>query len=272
MTLAVIGIGLLAGALGSMVGLGGGILIVPALTIFLDIPVKTAISASLISLVATSIMSVSVFSKRGFIHFELGFYLLVTTLLGSFLGSYSIQFVDQKTILILFVGLIVMAIYAMFNKLKIKQDSWVPAGSDDGQKFVLVGEFETPKGPTFYGVENLKKSIGVSFAAGCISGMLGVGGGIVQVPVMNILSKVPLKVSTATSSFIIGFTGLASAIVYILYDQWDLRLTSTLIIGVLAGSYVGSKLALKLSNTLTVGVFIAVLVATAIKLMLKVLE
>ncbi len=259
--MAVLTIGFIAGSFGAMVGLGGGILIVPALTIFLDIPIKTAISASLISLVATSLMSVSVFSKRRLIHYEMGYFLSVTTLIGAFSGSFSVQFMNVKIITLIFILLIICAIYFMLKKIL---NFHATTQIMDLEPNPIEGKMPTPK--------NLSLSMGLSIIAGAISGMLGVGGGIIQVPIMSTISQLPLKIATSTSSFIIGFTGLSSALIFIIYGEWDLELTSILILGVLLGSYTGAKISLKMPSIIMMRIFVVVMLLMAIRLSLKLID
>ncbi|MBL7996314.1 sulfite exporter TauE/SafE family protein [bacterium] len=268
-------IGFVAGTLGSMVGLGGGIIMVPALTILLGVDIKSAISASLISLVATSIMSVSVFAKKELVHFKLGLILVSTTIVGSFGGSYIGVYLDPNTLMILFTALMIFAAIMLIRNLKKKTEDGDYESQTDvhvGGFFGISGKYRSEKSGQVQGftVRRVPLNIGLSTFAGAISGMLGVGGGIIQVPMMHIVGGVPIKIASATSSFMIGFTGFAGAIVYFMYDQFDVVMTSGLIIGIIGGSYSGSKIAMKVNSKFLIMVLLVVLLYTSFRMIMKV--
>lgn len=268
-------IGAVAGTLGSMVGLGGGIIMVPALTILLGVDIKNAISASLISLVATSVMSVSVFAKKKVVHFKLGLILVSTTIVGSFVGSYIGVYLEPRILMILFASLMILASAMLFRNLKRRtvDVSYEPAEGEGAESFLYInGTFrsETSGEMEFFKVKRVPLNIILSTFAGCISGLLGVGGGIIQVPMMHLVGGVPIKIASATSSFMIGFTGLAGAIVYFIYDQFNLVMTSALIIGIICGSYLGSKIALKVNSKFLIVVLLVILLYTSFRMFSKV--
>lgn len=269
-------IGVAAGTLGSMVGLGGGIIMVPALTILLGVEIKNAISASLISLVATSIMSVSVFAKKELVHFKLGLLLVSTTIIGSFAGSYVGVYLDPQILMILFASIMIFAAFMLLRNFSNSSNDVVYESKEtDGKEHFLEihGKYRSEQNNEMltFKARRVPLSIGLSTFGGCISGLLGVGGGIIQVPMMHLIGGVPIKVASATSSFMIGFTGLAGAVVYFLYDQFDVVMTSCLIIGIIAGSYVGSKIAMKVNSKFLISVLLIVLVYTAFRMFMKVL-
>lgn len=268
-------IGAAAGTLGSMVGLGGGIIMVPALTILLGTDIKNAISASLISLVATSVMSVSVFTKKQLVHFKLGLILVSTTIIGSFAGSYIGVYLEPKILMLLFAFLMILSAIMLFKNLRapLRLTAQTPIKKQTQEGFLdilgtmrseLSGEVET------FRVRRVRLNIILSTFAGCISGLLGVGGGIIQVPMMHLIGGVPIKVASATSSFMIGFTGLAGAIVYFIYDQFDLVMTSALIIGIIGGSYLGSKIAMRVKSKSLIILLLIVLLYSSFRMFMKV--
>lgn len=268
-------IGFAAGTLGSMVGLGGGIIMVPALTILLGVDIKNAISASLISLVATSIMSVSVFAKKQLVNFKLGLILVFTTIVGSFAGSYAGVYMDAHILMILFGSMMIFAAL-MLSRNFIKPAAEVgisfTTSEDNNRFFDIYGNYrsETSNTLLFFKVKRVPLNILLSSLAGCISGMLGVGGGIVQVPMMHLIGGVPIKVASATSSFMIGFTGFAGAIVYFVHDRFDLVMTAGLVIGIIGGSYVGSRIAMIVNSRVLIIVLLIVLVYTSFRMFMKV--
>ncbi len=270
-------IGAAAGTLGSMVGLGGGIIMVPALAILLGVDIKNAISASLISLVATSVMSVSVFAKKHLVHFKLGLILVSTTIVGSFGGSYIGVYLEPKILMLLFGCLMVLAALMLLKNLRVPlRDSTqdpIEKKTEEGLLDIVgtirsedSGEIET------FRVRRVPLNIILSTFAGCISGLLGVGGGIIQVPMMHLIGGVPIKVASATSSFMIGFTGLAGAVVYFIYDRFDLVMTSALIIGIIGGSFLGSKIAMRVRSKYLIIILLIVLLYSSFRMFAKVVS
>ncbi len=269
-------IGTAAGTLGSLVGLGGGIIMVPALTILLGVDIKYAISASLISLVATSVMSVSVFAKKKLVHFKLGLLLETTTIAGSFAGSYIGVYLNAEVLMVLFAIVLIAASAMLIRNLYKKNNG--PAltyvAPSAAEAFLEVRGSYTPEGAGTayeYEVKKVPLNIVLSTFAGGISGLLGVGGGIFKVPMMHLIGGVPVKVATATSSFMIGFTGLAGAIVYFIYDRFDPVMTASLIFGIIGGSYIGSKIAMRVPAKALVVTLLIVLLYTSFRMMVKVI-
>ncbi len=267
-----------AGLLGSMVGLGGGIIVVPALTLLLNVNIKNAVSSSLISLVATSVMSVSVYAERRLVHYRLGLVFVFTTILGSFLGSYVGVYLDPQTVMICFAVLIGAAIPVMTVRLfqgeKYIDRSVLRTGPVTRTGLLeLYGRYpaDDTEGGSYYRVRHAKAGAALSTLAGAVSGLLGVGGGIIQVPMLNGLCGVPVRVATATSAFMIGFTGLAGATTYFLYEQFDLSMTGAVVVGVTVGSWMGSRLALLIRTRAIVGILIAVLVATLVRMVIRIM-
>lgn len=264
-----IGIGFLAGFIGSLVGLGGGIIVVPALTIALNMDIKNAIGASLVSLISTSVMTVSVLAKNNLVHFQLGLLLVSTTIFGSFLGSYTAVFLNPKILMIVFASFMLAAAYMLLRKKKISEESLMDTVPPTSNALDLYGEIKKESGIKYFKIKRVKLGIGLSAIAGWLSGMLGVGGGIVQVPMMNLICGVPIKIAAATSSFMIGFTGLAGALVYGLFGKIDWYLSASLVLGTMLGSYAGSKAAVKLKSGVMAKILVAVLIVSAIRLIIK---
>jgi uncharacterized protein len=268
-------IGCGAGFIGSMVGLGGGIIVVPALTILMNIDIRQAISASLISLVATSVMSVSVFSRSQLIHFKFGLILSLATILGSFLGSIAAIYTSQSILMILFSVILFISVYALYKNNQNGEPDLQPTNEDVLLRrnfFSMDGYYINGQGERiYYRIKHPANGISLSGIAGIISGMLGVGGGVLQVPVMSLICGIPLKVATATSSFIIGYTGLAGGLVYFVFGNIDPVLTSALILGILSGAYTGAKTAVKLQTKMIARILNVVLIVSAIRMLLKAL-
>ncbi len=265
-----VGIGFAAGVVGSMLGLGGGIIIVPALTILLDINVKSAIAASLISLVATSVMAVSVYARQGLVNYKLGMAFETMTIIGSFVGSWTAIYIDERWLLYCFGLLLISAGGTMLHR------AWGGSRPSAGGRAISsarspwMGEYVDAGGQIVsYEVRHAMPGTLLSIVAGWISGLLGVGGGVVKVPIMTSICGLPMRVATATSSFMIAFTGLAGALVYFMYGHVDVTMTSALAIGVVAGAMTGSWQALRMSSKYLTLVFVVVLAVTAVRLMIK---
>jgi hypothetical protein len=271
--------GVLAGLIGSMVGLGGGIIVVPALTLILGVDMKSAISASLISLIATSAMSVMVYAKQEMIHYRLGLILCLATVIGSFSGSYMAVLLKADILMIVFALIQIAAVGMLIKRnfyLKPVIDETILHAPivKDGSFFSLSGTAYSEHHHTHvpYDVVRIKAGFVISIFAGVLSGMLGVGGGVLQVPTMNVICKVPVKVSAATSSFMIGFTGLAGALIFFLFGKTDLVLTGSLVIGILAGAYAGAHWAVSIRTRTLTGILIAVLLVSATRFLIKAIE
>lgn len=266
-------VGFIAGALGSLLGLGGGIIMIPVLTILLDVDIKSAISSSLVSLVATSVMTVSVLGRHGLINYRLGLLFVSTTIVGSFGGSMTGVYVHEQFLLVAFSVLLLAGAVVMVRRVLDHRNRPDERIQDEASvRLGIGGTYMDAAGQTRdYRVRYPLWGTALSTAAGWISGLLGVGGGIVQVPLMNSLCQVPMKVATATSSFMIGFTGLAGALVYFLHGSVDLLMTAALVIGIVAGSIVGSRAAIRVSSRTLLWLFVIVLVVSAMRLIHKAL-
>lgn len=273
--IAYLAIGCSAGFIGSMVGLGGGIVLVPALTILMNIDIRQAIGASLISLVATSVMSVSVYSGKNLIHYKFGLILSLFTILGSFIGSYVAVFTASKTLMFLFSGILIVAGYALLRKNHndIVYDTVQNNQPENDSFFNMQGEIADSGGiKKMYTIRHPVRGMSLSGFAGFISGMLGVGGGLLQVPMMHLVCGMPLKAATATSTFIIGYTGLAGGLVYYIYGNIQAAMTASLIVGLLIGAYIGARTAMVLKTKIIARVLIIVLVLSAIRMLVKAFE
>lgn len=271
--------GLAAGFIGAMVGLGGGIIVVPALTLLFGLDMKAAISASLISLIATSVMSVMVYAQKEMIHYRLGFILSFATVLGSFAGSYLAVILSATVLMVIFATLQSAAAFHLLKKTIVPGRSVEIISADTTEEgrssfFKLTGSvfLEKEKRWQLYRIVRLRVGFIFSFFAGLFSGMLGVGGGILQVPVMHLICRVPLKNATATSAFMIGFTGLAGALIFFAFGKIQPILTASLILGILGGAYFGAQTAARIQTKYIAFLLIALLLISAVRLWTKALE
>jgi len=241
-SLALLGFGSAIGLLGSVLGVGGGIFMVPFLVLVFEIPIHQAVAASLAAIVATSSAVAAVNVERGLANIRLGIALEVTTALGSVAGALLANRLSGAAVQLLF-GLTLLPVSVLMFLKGRRALRHGPAAS--GPRNAKVSSFDAAfydpaaGGHTNYEVRNMAPASGISFFAGSLSGLLGIGGGVVQVPVMNLLCGVPMKAAAATSNFIIGVSAAASAFVYFRRGLMPLELTGVIVTGVLLGSFLG---------------------------------
>jgi uncharacterized membrane protein YfcA len=259
---------ILAGLIGAVFGLGGGILIIPFLTLVEGVPVPYAIGASIVSVVATSSASAATYVQDRLTNLRLGMFLEVGTVLGAITGAFVAGFLAPIILFILFGLMLIYASAIMIAGRRIDFPSGV-VSDKAAQKLRLGSEYFDPAtGATSrYEVTNTLRTLGISGIAGVVSGLLGVGGGIISVPTMNLLSKVPVKVASATSNFMIGVTAAASSTVYFVRGDVQPLLVAPLMIGVVIGAAFGTRL-LRRTPPLKVKLLFAILLITISVLMI----
>ncbi|HEK19793.1 MULTISPECIES: sulfite exporter TauE/SafE family protein [unclassified Mucilaginibacter] len=229
-----------AGLLGSLTGLGGGVVIIPLLTLLLGVDIHYAIGASLVSVIATSSGSAAAYVKEGITNIRLGMFLEIATTVGALVGALLAVYIPTHYIAILFgVILTFSAIMSLRKKAEtiIKEPSYLAA------KLKLYGSYPSGDGePVNYGVTNVGGGFFMMLFAGIISGLLGIGSGALKVIAMDTIMRIPFKVSTTTSNFMIGVTAAASAVVYLQRGYIDPGIAMPVVIGVLFGAMTGSKI------------------------------
>src|ERR1700729_2667223 len=225
-------LGFFAGLLGAVTGMGGGILLTPILALHFGIPIRQAIGTSLVAVITTSAASSSVHLQRHTTDIRLGMTLELATALGAAVMAYLVGYFNRNALEGLFAAfLLYSAITILIKRGKVKDE--------DNSSPGINGEVVIPP----YEPKRYPLGLGASLVAGMLSGLLGIGGGPIKVPVMYIFMNVPLMVATATSNFMIGVTAAASAIVY--YRRGDIlvELAAPLAVGVFLGSLLGARLA-----------------------------
>jgi uncharacterized protein len=261
-----------AGLFGSLLGLGGGILIVPLLTLGFGLPLIHAVGVSLICVIVTSGAAASVYLERRVANLRLGMTLELFTACGALIGGLIAFLLPERTIELLFTALLVYTAVTMARRrdgpAAIAEPVAAESADESGDAFVGPTFVDQLSGPG-YRVHRLGFGLVGSVIAGVASALLGIGGGLVKVPVMHVVMGVPLRVATATSNLMIGITGSASAIIYVLRGGIDPYATAPTAIGVFIGASIGSRIAARIHLRLLRGLFVAILLYTASQMLLR---
>jgi hypothetical protein len=230
-----------AGFLGSLTGLGGGVVIVPVLTLLFHVDIRYAIGASLVSVIATSSGAAAAYVREGFTNIRVGMFLEIATSLGALTGALLASILPTAVIGIVFGVVLLYSAWASVHKND--EESARPDSPDPIARWLaLDGSYPGATGPIFYSVCNVPAGFGLMAAAGILSGLLGIGSGALKVLAMDQAMHLPFKVSTTTSNFMIGVTAAASAGVYFSRGYIDPGLSMPVMLGVLAGSFGGARL------------------------------
>jgi uncharacterized membrane protein YfcA len=229
----------IAGLLGSLTGLGGGFVIIPLLTLLLHVDIHYAIGASLVSVIATSSGSAAAYVKEGITNIRLGMFLEIATTAGAFTGALLAVYIPTAFIAVLF-GLIL--IFSAIMSLRKKAEKIVHKETYLSKKLKLSGSYPMNDEIVEYNVSNIAGGFFMMIFAGIISGLLGVGSGALKVVAMDGIMRIPFKVSTTTSNFMIGVTAAASAVIYLQRGYIHPGLAMPVVIGVLLGALSGSKI------------------------------
>jgi uncharacterized protein len=258
--------GFIAGAFGALLGLGGGVLLIPFLMMVLGIPIHQAIATSIIAVIATSSVGASMNLERRIVNMRLGMLLEIATVSGAILGGITANYLSANVLTKLFSGLLFLVALIMIWRIRHRngQETTYTNG-------VLSGTFidEASGEPVVYTVKKVPAVLCVSLVAGNVSGLLGVGGGIFKVPAMHILSGIPMKAATATSNFMIGVTAAASAFIYFAHGHVNPFVASTAALGVLVGSMTGIRISRKIHSKVLTWVFVVALLGISLQLFLR---
>lgn len=261
-----------SGFLGALLGLGGGVIMVPLLVFLLDVPIHFAAGASIIAVVATSSSATSVYVKNEITNIKLGMFLELATTLGALSGATLMSVASESFLQSLFGATLLYAAIVMGMRMRNSSTGWTFKPNDWlADKLDLGGSYwdEAQHAQVNYGVHRTIPTFIISFIAGIISGLLGIGGGGIKVPAMNVLSNIPMKVSVATSNFMIGVTASASALVYLRHGYCDFFITAPVVVGTLIGSYLGAKATKRIQGAALKQLFIGVLVVLGVRMILS---
>ena len=236
----------LAGFGGSFLGIGGGVFLIPFMTLVLDIDIKIAIATSLIGVIATSSGAASVYVRDHLTNLRLAMFLEVATTFGAISGALLGLLVDERLLFLSFTAVVLSAAAIMVRTRETAKERAYRAGEEDllSKRLALGSVYfdQEDQGVYRYRVERPVAGFAVSAAAGGFSGLLGVGGGFIKVPAMNILMRVPMKAAVATSNFMIGVTAAASAFIYYSAGFVEPSLAAMVIVGVFSGANIGTRL------------------------------
>jgi uncharacterized protein len=258
---------LVAGFLGALTGLGGGVVLVPLLTLFFKVDLRYAIGASLVSVIATSSGSAAAYVKEGFSNIRIGMFLEIATTIGALFGAYLTANIPASAIAIIF-GLMLM--YSAFVSRHTRPRTETELPPDPlATKLKMNGTFPDTSGIRQYNVYRVPAGFSVMFGAGALSGLLGIGSGALKVVAMDQAMKIPFKVSTTTSNFMIGVTAAASAGVYLSRGYIDPALAMPVMLGVLIGSLMGTRVLVKTQTKSLRLLFSSVIVLLGLEMMFK---
>jgi len=263
-TLLVGGGSLVAGFLGSLTGLGGGVVLVPLLTLLFGVDIRYAIGASLVSVIATSSGSAAAYVKEGFSNIRIGMFLEIATTLGALLGAFLAVKVPTSAIAIVFGAVL---LYSAYLSAKPQHETEEDHHPDPlATRLRMNGTYPAIDGTKAYFVHNVPTGFSLMLGAGALSGLLGIGSGALKVLAMDHAMRIPFKVSTTTSNFMIGVTAAASAGVYLNRGYVDPGLAMPVMLGVLAGSLVGARVLARTRTRWLRIVFSAVILVLGIEM------
>jgi uncharacterized protein len=259
-------VGFLGGTFGSMVGLGGGVFIVPGLALFLGVPIHNAIGASLLGVVATSTAAAATYVRDDLTNLRLGMTLETLTVAGALIGGLVSAGLGKGVLSAVFGGVtIVIAIYMLVRPHAGKRP---PVRPDEVGLLGASYHDRSLAGTVSYKVRRPWAGLAASFVAGNVSGLLGLGGGVLKVPVMVLVMGVPVRAAACTSSFMVGVTACVGAIVYLAHGLVDPVTTVPVVLGVVVGAYLGSMLARRVKSSVLSLILAIVLLALSVQMIL----
>lgn len=256
-----------AGLLGALTGLGGGIVVVPMLTLVFHVDLRYAIGASLISVIATSSGAAAAYVREGFTNVRVGIVLEVATVVGALVGAVLAQFMSTSKLSMLF-GVVLL--FAAWRSLQPREEHALLTTPDKwSARLRLDSTYPTAKGEQAYSVQRVPAGFALMFIAGILSALLGIGAGIIKVLAMDQLMRLPYKVSTTTSNFMIGVTAAAGAGVLLHRGQIDPTIAFPVMLGVLSGAVLGARMLGRANTKHLRQVFTAVVVFAAFEMLYK---
>ena len=273
------GVGLAGGLLGSMLGLGGGFFFVPLLTLVLNLPIHVAISSSLVAVIANSITASSTHIKARLPNLRLGMFLLTATTMGAIGGAFIAARLDSPILTAIFGIALIGISYSMLRRRQLAQERASPgktsAGSDDSSSTGLGSSLTASyydrnlNQVVIYNVNRVPHGWGINLLVGIASSLLGVGGGIFNIPVMNLVMRVPIRAAMATNSFMVGITALAGACIYYYHGYIYPLTVAPIAVGAFIGALIGAQLVQRARSIMLRRIFAIVLFILAVLMLLR---
>lgn len=254
---------LAAGLLGALTGLGGGAIVVPLLTLGFKVDIHYAIGASLVSVIATSSGAAAAFVREGFSNIRIAMFLEMATTFGAIVGAFIAAYLAPSIIAVIF-GCVLL--YTAFSAIVEPKIPYHATQSKLAMHLRMNGEYPTAEGPQHYKVFNLAGGFSLMGVAGILSGLLGIGSGVVKVIAMDKVMKIPFKVSTATSNFMIGVTAAASTGIYLHRGYIDPAIAMPVMLGALAGAIIGARYMVKAKVKILRYVFSVIILFLAVQM------
>lgn len=265
-SLVLLPISIIAGFIGSILGLGGGVIIVPVLTLVFGVDIRYAVAASLISIIATSSGAAAGFLKDHLTNVRLAIILEIGTVFGAMTGFLLSTSLKSSSLFLCFGGFLLFSAFMMFRQ---KKDPRAEINHPWSEKLKLHSKYPEQGEWIHYKVANVPFGLISMYVAGIFSALLGIGSGIFKIMAMDGAMKIPMKVSSATSNFMIGVTATASAGAYFLRGDIKPEIASPVAIGIIIGAWIGAKVMPKLNAALIRKIFIVVMVVVAVQMIMK---
>ncbi|MDD5085248.1 MAG: sulfite exporter TauE/SafE family protein [Candidatus Omnitrophica bacterium] len=256
-----------AGFIGALTGLGGGVVIVPLLTLVFGVDIRYAVGTSLIAVIATSSGAAAAYVKEGYTNMRIGMFLEIATVLGALFGAWLAVIIPTSAITVIF------GVFLLYSAYVSRQRPIVPpAGLKPdplAERLGMNGSYPEPEGPRNYNVHSVPAGFSLMWVAGIFSGLLGIGSGALKVLAMDRIMKIPFKVSTTTSNFMIGVTAAASAGIYLKNGYIDPGLTMPVMLGALIGSLLGVRVLFNTKPKILRIIFSIVIALLAVEMIIK---
>ena len=259
-----------AGAFGALLGLGGGIIVIPVLTLLLGVDIRYAIGASVIAVIATSSGAAATYVRDGLTNRRLGLFLAVAATIGAATGAFVAGIIAGQALYLVFALVLILSALLMSRRRYSELTPELP-NHPWSERLGLAGSYHgiAEGQPVRYNVAGVPLAFGVVYFAGILSGLLGIGGGVIQVPAMDTLMRLPIKVASATSNFMLGITAVTSAGIYFSRGDVVPIVAAPVVLGVLVGAQVGTRLMVRLGGAAIRGALVVLLVVIALQMAAK---
>jgi len=265
-----LGASILAGLVGALTGLGGGVVLIPVLVLLLHVDIHYAMGASLIAVITTSSGAAAAYLREGYTNIRIGMFLETGAVVGAFIGAVLVAFISKTFIASLFAIVLFISAYLTIKRKEDQEE--VPRTSHPwAERLNLSSSYFLKEGKKNYTVQNVPQALGIMAIAGCLSGLLGIGSGALKVLAMDQAMNLPYKVATTTSNFIIGITAAVSVGVYFGHGYIVPGIIFPVMIGVAIGSIIGAKILVKTSSQRLRIIFSSIICLLGVEMLYKAL-